>query len=132
MKSNLRRTFALSVIGLSAAGLVTATGIGVTYMTQPNEAVRFTVNDKVVKPVNKSSVYLVMTDKGVFENSDSLSRWKFNSSDLQNEIKAGCTYDAKVYGFRNNFLSTYKNVIEATHVPTATCPTPQGPQMPRL
>ncbi|MDE2373163.1 MAG: hypothetical protein KGL96_02950, partial [Hyphomicrobiales bacterium] len=65
---------------------------------------------------------LVYTDKEVFEDTDSLTRFKWNSSDIYGELKSGCTYDAKVFGFRNHFLSMYRDIISVQQVPTAACP----------
>ena len=54
--------------------------------------------------------YLVFTDKGVFENTDSLLNFKWNSSDIYGELKVGETYTFNVYGWRVPFLSMYKNI----------------------
>jgi len=55
--------------------------------------------------------YLVFTDKGVFENTDSLLGWKFNSSDIHAFIKDKACYKANVYGWRIPFLSKYPNIL---------------------
>lgn len=121
---------------LVAGGLLTAGMVGVAgtlavaagiYAATDDEKVEFVVNEKVVKNGSESSKYLIFTDGEVFENTDSLSRWKWNSSDVQGQIKEGCKYEATVFGFRNNFLSAYRDILDVTHVPTETCPTPKGP-----
>lgn len=56
--------------------------------------------------------YLIYTDNGVYENTDSLWYWKWSSSDIYGSLDAGKTYQATVYGFRAPFLSWYKNIIE--------------------
>lgn len=58
--------------------------------------------------------YLVYTDQGVYENTDSLWYLKFDSSDVYGSLEEGKTYNAKVYGFRLPFFSMYKNIIEVT------------------
>jgi hypothetical protein len=49
-------------------------------------------------------------EKEVFENSDSLFQWKWNSSDFQQELEIGKTYTFKVYGYRVPFLSWFRNI----------------------
>ena len=61
---------------------------------------------------NISNKYLIFTDKGVFENTDSFVEFKFNSSDLYSEIEEGKSYNFKVYGWRIPFFSMYKNVVK--------------------
>lgn len=61
---------------------------------------------------NTSSKYLIFTDREVFENTDSLLRLKFNSSDFYGRIKVGQTCDFTVIGWRIPFFSVYRNIIE--------------------
>ena len=56
--------------------------------------------------------YLIYSDEGVYENTDSYIFLKFNSSKLYNDIKPGKQYTAKVAGWRVPFLSMYRNVIK--------------------
>ena len=63
------------------------------------------------------SKYLIYgTDKKgqdyVFENTDSLFRGKFNSSDVYGSIKKDKTYEVTVVGYRVQFLSWYENIIK--------------------
>jgi len=73
--------------------------------------VEFTVNSKERIQSDDSSKYLIFTDNGVYQNTDTVWYWKFNSSDVYNDLKVGDTYTARVYGFRIPFLSMYKNII---------------------
>lgn len=117
--------FYLAAGGVAATMVVGYAGAVIAYVAQSDEKTEFTVNEKVVKAGNKSSKYLLMTDNGVFENTDSITRWKWNSSDVYNDIKTGCKYEATVFGFRNNFLSMYQNVVDVQHIPTPACPSPK-------
>src|SRR5690606_22667275 len=77
---------------------------------------RDTITAQVVKTERVCSSqedckYLVFTDKGVFENTDSLLNFKWNSSDIYGELKAGETYTFHVYGYRIPFFSMYKNIV---------------------
>ena len=105
----------LSFIGVAVLviGLLLISPI-IAYST--DELVVFNVKDKerVVTGSGDSmtSKYLVYTDKGVYENTDTIWYWKWNSSDVYNDLEVGKTYQVKVYGFRIPFLSWYKNVVE--------------------
>ena len=132
MKS-IKGMFALVALGF---GLVA--GGEAYYQTRPVETVRVTVTDKDRQVTSSgkngvSSKYIVFTDKETFENSDSLLRWKFNSSDLQGSLKRDQQYDLKVYGFRNHPFSIYRNILSATPVTDATpqTPPPAAPKAPQ-
>lgn len=80
-----------------------------------------TVTDKERVVEGESSYYLVFTeDKNgkilVFENEDNVLRGKFDSSNVQGELKIGYTYDIVVVGYRVPFLSMYQNIIEVRSV----------------
>lgn len=68
-----------------------------------------------------SSKYLVFADDEngnsiVFENTDCFIRWKFNSSNVQGQLKEGHTYKITVIGYRVPFLSWYQNIIKVEEV----------------
>ena len=76
-----------------------------------------TVTEKERIVSDDSSRYLIFAEdvQGnviVFENTDSLLRGKFDSSNMQGEIKEGETYVFTVIGYRVPFLSMYQNIIE--------------------
>jgi hypothetical protein len=60
--------------------------------------------------------YLIFTDSGVLENTDSLLNFKFNSSDFYNDIVAGKKYQFRTVGWRIPFLSMYENVLDYQEV----------------
>lgn len=81
------------------------------------DTVTITIEDKGIKRHDKGDdKYLIYTDKGTFEITDSIAYWRWNSSDLYGRIKVGNTYDCTVCGWRIPFLSSYKNIIEAKEV----------------
>lgn len=90
-------------ISILAIGLI-------AYLT--DEWVEVYVKDKERITESQSGKYLIFTDKEVFENTDSILYWKFNSSDFYSEIEKEQTYKFRVYGFRIPFLSWYRNIIE--------------------
>lgn len=92
--------------------LIVAVGFLITIPYTTQETLELTVSEKERIVKNDNSKYLIFTDKGVFENTDTIFYFKFDSSDIYGEIKEGKTYQAKVYGFRIPIFSMYKNIIE--------------------
>lgn len=67
------------------------------------------------------SKYLIFADdvngeSRVFENTDALFRLKWNSSNIQGELKVGHTYKITVVGFRLSFMSIYENIIKVEEI----------------
>ena len=48
----------------------------------------------------------------VFEDTDTLFRWKFNSSDVFGALKEGETYELTVIGIRVHIINWYENIID--------------------
>lgn len=68
-----------------------------------------------------SSKYLVFGDDEngnalVFENTDCFIRGKWNSSNIQGQLKEGHTYKITVVGYRIPFFSMYQNIIRIEEV----------------
>lgn len=68
-----------------------------------------------------SSKYLVFADDEngnslVFENTDCFIRGKFNSSNIQGQLKEGNTYRVTVIGYRIPYFSCYQNIIKVEEV----------------
>lgn len=61
---------------------------------------------------NMSSKYLIYAENEVLENTDAFIFFKFNSSDVYNELKLKEVYKVKVAGWRIPFLSSYRNIIK--------------------
>lgn len=62
------------------------------------------------------SKYLVYTEGGVYENTDSWTFWKWDSSDLHGELKEGNCYHIEHAGWRVPFMSWYKNILGANEI----------------
>lgn len=71
-----------------------------------------TIKDKERIQDSSSSYYLIFTEGAVYKNEDSFLQWKFDSSDVYNNLDIGKTYNVKVNWYRVPFLSMYKNIIE--------------------
>jgi len=89
-----------------------------------NPIIAHTTVDHVIAVVEKSErvctggqdgtcKYLVFTNKGVFENTDTIWFLKYGSSDVYAQLKPGHTYQLKVTGWRVPFFSWYRNIISA-------------------
>ena len=77
----------------------------------------YTVTDKQIKTEDKHGKYLVYTkDENnnvlVMEVTDTVWRWRFNSSDEYASIEIGKTYNFIVCGQRIPFLSMYPNILK--------------------
>lgn len=76
-----------------------------------------TVTDKERVIKEDTSKYLVFTEDEqgnvlVFENTDNIFRGKFDSSNMQGQLKEGNKYTITVVGFRVPILSMYQNIIK--------------------
>lgn len=99
--------------------------IGIIFLTilpQLNEhTYTATITEKQIKRYDDSDKYLIYTKLSdgttrVFENTDSMIRMKFNSSDIFAELETGKTYELKAYGFRNGFMSWYENIVSVEEI----------------
>lgn len=68
-----------------------------------------------------SSKYLVFGENKngealVFENTNTLMRLKWNSSDIQTQLKEDNTYKITVVGYRIPSLNRYQNIIKAEKI----------------
>lgn len=94
-----------------AAVLVLLGGTYFGVFAASQRTVTFEVNSKERVCKNTSDCkYLIYTDAGVFENTDSLLALKWDSSDVYNHLTQGHTYKAQVIGWRIPFLSSYPNI----------------------
>jgi hypothetical protein len=86
---------------------VIAVNVYSTYGTQ--RTVEFTVKHRE-RTGGDQGKYLVYTDQGVFEDTDSIFYLKFDSSDVYNQLEEGGTYRCDVYGRRFGLFSWYPNI----------------------
>lgn len=68
-----------------------------------------------------TSKYLIFCDGEngeslVFENTDTVFHFKFNSSNIYEQLKEGKQYEITVVGVRIPFLSTYQNIIKIKEI----------------
>lgn len=114
MKRNSYEGVYINLIILSIV-LIFTTPFGIAYKSSA-ETITITVSDKerIVTGTgdNLSSKFLVYTTNEVFENTDSWLFWKFDSADVQNTLQPGETYTVTVAGWRIQFLSMYRNIVE--------------------
>ena len=85
-----------------------------------------TVTDKQIKRYGSAEhshdKYMIFTklddgDVKVFENTDSMFEWKFNSSDVQGKLENGHRYHIEAYGWRFPFVSWYENIVDVQELP---------------
>lgn len=103
------------VIAIFVIGFLISIGYTVGYYSS-SETVEITVTDKeritTGSGESMSSKYLIFTEDEVFENEDALFLGKWNSSDVQGQLKIGETYTVRVIGWRLPLFSTYRNIVE--------------------
>ena len=75
------------------------------------EEIEMTITEKWIKGIDDGQKYLFSDGNEVFENTDSIYIWKWNSSDFWVGIKEGHTYRIKIIGWRIPILSWYRNVV---------------------
>lgn len=56
--------------------------------------------------------WMVMTPEMAFVNTDSFWHLKFDSTDVQGQVRIGETHTVTYYGWRIPFLSVYPNIIK--------------------
>jgi hypothetical protein len=101
------------VISVLAIGLFITMATVSVIAVHTHKQVTFTVSksERVVNSSGEGARYLVYTNKGVYENTDSFWNGKWNSSDLYNQIQVGKKYSCDTTGWRNGFFSWYPNLI---------------------
>ena len=76
-----------------------------------NQEIEITVNDKYIKRSGETDIYLVVDEnKNTYKITDLFFKFKFNSTDIYNELEIGKTYKVKTSGFRIKVLSEYPNI----------------------
>lgn len=105
---------------LNIALLVTILLITVVLMFSEylnNQERETTVTDKYIKRSGKADIYLIVDkNKNTYKITDLFFKFKFNSTDLYNELEKGNTYIVKTSGFRIKILSQYPNINEIEKV----------------
>lgn len=83
------------------------------YISADDVEIKVTNKERITtgRGENIDSKFIIYTENEVFENTDSWLFFKFNSSDYQNKIKIGKSYNAKVAGWRIPIFSSYRNII---------------------
>ena len=69
-----------------------------------------TVKDKWIKRTEDRDLYMIGTENEVFKIEDNAFIFKFDSSDIYNQMEVGKQYKIKTTGVRNNFMSWYRNI----------------------
>ncbi len=106
MKRNISILFTIIIIGVIVYSVAYYSSVEeVTITVTDKERIIETDGDKT------TSKYLVFSDAETFENQDEFFMGKWNSSDVQGQLKNDSTYTAKVIGWRLPLFSMYRNII---------------------
>lgn len=101
-----------------ALGLILIVGViiilGIIIYLNSQQVNTITIKEKWVKYHNTDAKYLVSsTNNDVYEITDSIIMWRWDSSNLYSYIENGKTCQIKTIGWRFPFFSWYKNILEA-------------------
>lgn len=107
---NKNRFIFISVIGLVLIALL-GFGCVSAVKNSEREVTAFVESKERVCSSNSDCKYLVYTDEGTFEITDSVIYGRFSSSDTYGRINEDKTYQFKVAGWRFPLLSSYPNII---------------------
>lgn len=110
------RVVCICLAGLIAMLVAAVFGLAITAALHTDYNKTFTVTGKETVTSNKSSKYLVFTDSTTMEVTDSLVKWRFDSSGVYGKIRIGATYNADLQGYRIPFFSMYQNIINPKEV----------------
>lgn len=114
-RSRLRNTgpggaLAGLVLVLVVLGIFGAIAVNLYSVYGTQRTVTFTVNHRE-RTGGDSGKYLIYTnEKGVFQDTDAIWYFKYNSSDVYNQLREGGEYECEVYGWRVPFFSWYPNI----------------------
>lgn len=83
------------------------------------DTVNVTITDTTVKRDGDEDRYLVFTNGGPFENTEAWYRFKFSSTQMQNNLVAlkGQQVELTKYGWRVQPLSWYENIVDVKKIP---------------
>lgn len=119
--SSLRSPGSLAGWGFVAFGVIVVLAIAFSawyvYGTGDTVTVKVTDKERITESDGDGGVtskYLVYTDKETFENTDTIFKGKFDSSDVYRKLHEGKTYECEVYGWRVPFMSSYRNIVKCT------------------
>lgn len=85
--------------------------------SQSDVAATITVDAKDIKYHENDAKYLISSSTGeVFEITDTMVFWRYDSSDLYFNMKEGHTYKCTVAGWRIPFFTMYRNILTAEEV----------------
>jgi len=98
---------------------IAAAGLGIVgmlggYSYFVSDTVDTVITETEVKRKNGKDNYLVFTEGEVYENVDAWYRFKFSSSDVQNDCMKlkGKEVEIAKYGWRFSPLSWYENIVD--------------------
>lgn len=103
-----------SALAIACVLILPPAGCGAYRSTETN--VTATVKRRERVSDRTGSYYLVFTDKGVYQCSDTWIYGRWDSSDLYSSLEDGKTFTMTVVGWRVPFLSWFPNIIRATEV----------------
>lgn len=107
----------LSAIGLSMIVLLIAIPIYTVAEYKNKEIYTGEITDKYNKrSYDTDDFYIILDNKKVIANTDLIFKGKFNSADIQAQLKVGEKVKVKTIGYRVPFLNFYPKLYEIEKV----------------
>ena len=102
------KVYGFGIVIVIVFGLV----FGFSYAGSVKDGVQIVVESKERVTTSESSKFVVFTDKGVYEVTDTIIFFDFSSAERYSQLKVGKSYTVKQAGWRFSFLSWYPNILE--------------------
>ena len=105
----MKKIFGIYIIILIFLSIIVIVPCTLEYADE--KEIEITISDKYTKG-EKGRYFIVDNNDNAYVIKDLFFKGKFNSTDIYNKLKVGCTYKVKVSGIRIHFLSMYQNINE--------------------
>jgi hypothetical protein len=97
--------------GVAAIFILGSCAKHAAYSVPTEQNLTVTVQDKYIKRIGNVDKFFIVTDVGIFENTDDWFYGKTNSADVYSKMHVGKTYEVKVSGNRNTTMSWFPNIV---------------------
>lgn len=105
----MKKIFGIYIIILIFLSIIVIVPCTLEYVDE--KQIEITVSDKYTKG-DEGRYFIVDDNDNAYVIKDLFFIGKFNSTDIYNKLKVGCTYKVKVSGIRIHFLNMYQNINE--------------------
>lgn len=109
LELKIKKYLIINIIFIILLLLIVIVPCSLSYVDE--KQIEITITDKYTKGED-GTYFIVDNNDNAYVIKDLIFIGKFNSTDIYNKLKIGCTYKVKVSGVRIHFLSMYQNINE--------------------